>query len=255
MQNIFDSHCHYSDEAFDEDREELLSEGLKKGGVSYLLHAGTNPETNRFGVEYSKKYDFFYTGVAIHPEDIDSATEENFREMEEMLNEPKVVAVGEMGLDYHYEGFDRDKQIEAFKIQLDMARRHNLPVIIHSRDATKDCMDILTEYRPKGVMHCFSGSAETAKEVLALGMYLSFTGVVTFKNARKSREAVEVVPLDRLLLETDCPYMAPEPCRGSRCDSRMIEYTAAKIAEIKGIDTQKLIDICNNNTKTLFNIR
>ena len=253
MQNIFDSHCHYSDEAFDIDREEILS-AMKDGGVSYLLHAGTNAETNRFGVSYAKKYDFFYTSVGIHPEDIPYASEADFLEAQKFLSEEKVVAVGEIGLDYHYEGYDREKQIYAFERQLDMAKAHDLPVIIHSRDATADCMNILKKYKPRGVMHCFSGSAETAREVLALGMYISFTGVVTFKNAKKAQEAVMAIPIDRLLLETDCPYMAPEPNRGKRCDSRMIVYTAAKIGELKGLSAQEIIDTATKNTKRLFNI-
>lgn len=253
MQNIFDSHCHYSDEAFDADRNEILS-AMKDGGVSYLLHAGTNSETNRFGVSYAKKYDFFYTSVGIHPEDIPYASEADFLEAEKLLSEEKVVAVGEIGLDYHYEGYDREKQIYAFERQLDMAKAHNLPVIIHSRDATADCMNILKKHKPRGVMHCFSGSAETAREVLALGMYISFTGVVTFKNARKAQESVMAIPIDRLLLETDCPYMAPEPNRGKRCDSRMIAYTAAKIGELKGLSAQEIIDAATENTKRLFNI-
>ena len=255
MQNIFDSHCHYSDEAFDDDREELLSGLLEEGGVKYVLHAGTTPETNRFGVEYAKKYPFFYTSVGIHPEDIDSATDENFNEMEKLLSEEKVVAIGEIGLDYHYEGYDREKQIAAFEKQLLMAQKYNLPVIIHSREATLDTMNLLKKYRPRGVMHCFSGSAETAREVLDLGLYLSFTGVVTFKNAKKACEAVKVVPMDRLLLETDCPYMAPEPNRGKRCDSRMIADTATKIAELKELSPQEVIDIATENTKRLFNIK
>lgn len=255
MQNIFDSHCHYTDEAFDADRDLLLSSLLKEGGVSYLLHAGTNPETNRLGIEYAHKYENFYTSVAVHPEDMELVEDGYLEEMEKLLDDEKVVAIGEMGLDYHTEGFDRQKQLKIFEKQLIMAKNHDLPVIIHSRDATEDCMKLLNKYRPKGVMHCFSGSAETAKEVLKLGMYLSFTGVVTFKNARRAVEAVSVVPMDRLLLETDCPYMAPEPNRGKRCDSRMIADTATKIAEIKGLNSQEVIDICTENTKRLFNIK
>lgn len=253
MQNIFDSHCHYCDDAFNEDREEVIN-SLKDGGVRALIHAGTNPNTNAFGVEYSKKYSFFYTVVGIHPEDISLVSEGYLKEMEKLLKLPKVVGIGEIGLDYHMENYDRDLQLYYFEEQLKMAKEYDMPVVIHSRDATLDCMDILHRYKPKGVMHCFSGSSETAKEVLSLGMYLSFTGVVTFKNAKKAREAVAVVPTDRLLLETDCPYMAPEPQRGTRCDSRLIADTAAKIAEIKEMDTQQLIDKCTENTCRLFNI-
>lgn len=254
MRNIFDSHCHYSDERFDEDREEILA-SMPGKGIAGLLHAGSDLETSRFGVEYSGKYPFMYTSVGIHPEVVENLPPDYIRQLEDMAkSSKKVVAIGEIGLDYHYENFNRELQMEVFENQLILAQRLGLPVIIHSRDATEDCMKLLRKYNPRGVMHCFSGSAETAREVLALGMYISFTGVVTFKNAKKAVEAVAAVPDDRLLLETDCPYMAPEPFRGKRCDSTMIPYIAAKIGEIKGKTADEVLVMCKENTCRLFNI-
>ena len=166
----------------------------------------------------------------------------------------RVAAIGEIGLDYHYDGYDREKQIQLFREQLALADELSMPVIVHSRNATEDTMTLLREYRPKGVVHCFSGSAETAAEVISLGMYIGFTGVITFKNAKKALKALAAVPDDRLLLETDCPYMAPEPFRGKRCDSSLIRFTAEKAAEVRGMDAQELLDITCSNAMTLFGI-
>ena len=167
----------------------------------------------------------------------------------------KVVAVGEIGLDYFYDFSPRERQIEVFRYQIELANKLGLPVIIHDREAHEDTLNILKELRPKGVVHCFSGSAEMAKETIRLGLYIGLGGAVTFKNARKPLEVAEYVPLDRLLLETDAPYMTPVPFRGKRCDSAHIAYTAEKIAEVKDMDVQELIDICNENAKKLFNIK
>ena len=171
-----------------------------------------------------------------------------------IASHPKVKAVGEIGLDYHYENYDREKQIRFFREQLALAAELDMPVIVHSRNAAEDTVDILKEFRPRGVVHCFSGSAETAKEILKTGMYIGFTGVLTFKNAKKALKALAEVPMDRLFMETDCPYMAPEPLRGRRSDSSMIEFTAAKAAEVKGIPVQELIDITCRNGMTMYGI-
>ena len=170
-------------------------------------------------------------------------------------NNPKAVAVGEIGLDYHYDGYDRDRQIQIFEEQMELAKELDLPVIIHSRDAVEDTLTLLKKHRPRGIVHCFSGSAEVAKEIIKLDMYIGFTGVLTFKNAKKALKALAEVPMERLLLETDCPYMAPVPFRGKRCDSSMIAYTAEKAAEIKEMDVQQLIDITCNNGKQIYNIK
>lgn len=253
MNNIFDSHCHYSDSAFDNDRYELI-ERLHRDGVSGFMLASSNKCECEDNLELAGRYDYVYTAVGIHPEAADETGPDICGMLEKWAEDPKVKAIGEIGLDYHYEGYSRERQISLFKSQLELAQRLGLPVIIHSRDASKDTMDILREYMPKGVVHCFSGSAETAGEVISIGMYVGFTGVLTFKNAKKALRALECVPAERLLLETDCPYMAPVPFRGKRCDSSMIEYTAEKAAQIKNMDVQELIDITNCNAKRLFSI-
>lgn len=255
MTGIFDSHSHYDDDAFDSDREELLGRLLNEGGVEKIIHACAKFEDALSGVLMSEKYDYIYSSVGVHPEECDNLPPDYISVLREIAtSHKKVVAIGEIGLDYHYEGFDRDFQIKIFKEQLSLAKELSLPVIIHSREATADMTEILSESKPKGVMHCFSGSAETAKVYLSWGMYLGFTGVVTFKNARKVIEALEITPLDRILIETDCPYMAPVPYRGKRCDSRMLIHTAEKIAEVKGVRTEELIKISNENAKRLFSI-
>ena len=250
---IIDSHAHYDDSAFDGDREQLLS-SMFESSVELVIEMGCSMESSRNSVALSQKYPQIYAAVGVHPEDCSKVYDGYIEELEQLSRNEKVVAIGEIGLDYHYDGFDREKQIEVFEQQLILAQRLNLPVVIHSRDATKDCMELLKKYKPKGVVHCFSGSAETAKEIISLGMYIGFTGVLTFKNARKAIEACEVIPTDRLLLETDCPYMAPVPFRGKRCDSTMIRFTAEKMAEIKGVTPDKIQEICNNNAKILFAI-
>ena len=252
--NIFDSHAHYDDERYDGEREQVI-ENLFDCGVCGIINIGCTLERSQKSVDFADKYENFYAAVGIHPEDVEDLPRDYLDTLRKWTENEKVVAIGEIGLDYHYEGYNREKQIEVFKEQLELAKELDMPVIIHSRDATEDCMAILKEYKPKGVMHCFSGSAETAKEVLSLGMSISFTGVLTFKNARRALEALEVVPMDRLLLETDCPYMAPEPHRGERCDSSMIPFIAEKIAEVKGLDAQTVLNTCTENTKKLFNIK
>ena len=252
--NIFDSHAHYDDERFDIDREETIDR-LFNSGVAGIINIGCSMERSEESVEFAKRYDKFYAAVGVHPEDIYDLPKDWLDTLRQWTAYEKVVAIGEIGLDYHYEDYDRDKQIKAFREQLALAKEVDIPVIIHSRDATEDTMNILREFKPRGVMHCFSGSAEVAKQVLELGMYISFTGVLTFKNARRALEALEVVPMDRLLLETDCPYMAPEPHRGERCDSSLIPFIADKIAEVKGLETQNVLNICTENTKHLFGIK
>lgn len=254
--NIFDSHSHYTDHAFDEDRDELIK-SIHENGVKYIMLAVSEYNDAVSSLRLSRNYDFVYCAAGIHPECVDTAEEDYIEKLEKLIteNRDKIKAVGEIGLDYHYEGYDREKMISIFVNQLKLADKLDLPVIIHSRDATGDTMDILREYRPKkAVVHCFSGSAETAKEIIDLGLHISFTGVLTFNNARKALEALKVIPVERLMLETDCPYMAPVPFRGKRCDSSMIAYTAEKAAEIKEMDTQKLIDITCENAVKFFGI-
>lgn len=250
MTGIFDTHAHYADSAFDADREQVLNE-LPDKGVKLVMLAASGLDDSAENMRLAQKYDYIYAAAGVHPESIDETPADYLDRLREITaSGPKIKAVGEIGLDYHYEGYDRDAQIRFFREQLELAAELDMPVIVHSRDATEDTVDILREYRPRGVVHCFSGSAETAREILKLGMYIGFTGVLTFRNAKKALKALEAVPADRLLMETDCPYMAPEPFRGKRSDSSMIAYTAAKAAEIKGMPTQELIDItCKNGMK------
>lgn len=255
MDNIFDTHAHYADSAFDSDRSEVL-ESLTGKGIRYVMLASTDIENSLSNIKLAETYDYIYTAVGIHPEDIDGTPDDYISVLEKMIEScPKIKAVGEIGLDYHYEGYDREKQIKIFSEQLELANNFGYPVIVHSRDATEDTMKLLKKYKPAGVMHCFSGSAETAKEVINLGMYISFTGVLTYKNARKSVEALSVIPNDRFMLETDCPYMSPVPLRGKRCDSSMIPYTAEKAGEVKGLSAQEILDLTCRNGMKLFSIK
>ena len=254
MNNIFDSHAHYNDPAFDADRDEVLN-SLGEKGVSNVINCATDYNSSLISLSYAEKYPFIYASCGLHPEDIKDDYEDELEKIYPLLIQKKCVAVGEIGLDYHYDEIPRKVQIDVFTRQLIKANEMNLPVIVHDREAHADTLELLKKYKPKGVLHCFSGSVETAREVLNLGMYLGFGGVVTFKNAVKSVETAKYVPLDRILLETDCPYMAPVPYRGKRNDSSLIKFAAEKIGEIRGIDAQTVIDEANKNTKRLFNIK
>ncbi|MBR1592998.1 MAG: TatD family hydrolase [Ruminococcus sp.] len=254
INNIFDTHAHYADSAFDGDREEIL-EQLPEKGVKYVTLAASSVEDSRENSLLAQRYDYIFSAAGVHPESVDSNPENYLDIIHDIIRgNKKVRAVGEIGLDYHYDGYDKDRQAELFSRQLEFAADMNMPVIIHSRDACLDTLEILKKYRPHGVMHCFGYSAEIAQEIVNLGMYVGFTGVITFKNAKKAVKALETVPLDRLLLETDCPYMSPVPFRGKRSDSSMIEYTAAKAAEIKNIPVQELLDITCENGKRFYGI-
>lgn len=251
--NIFDTHAHYDDSRFDEDRERLIL-SLEEKGVSHIVNCGCDLSSSLSTVALAEKYSFIYAAVGVHAHEAEEATESDIEEIEKLYVNSRVVAVGEIGLDYHYDFSPRDRQLEIFERQLILANKLDLPVIVHDREAHEDTMNLLKRHKPKGVVHCFSGSAEMAKEIVKLGMYIGIGGAVTFKNAKKPVEVVEYLPLDRLLLETDAPYMTPVPFRGQRCDSAHIAYTAEKIAEIKGIEVQQLFDTCNDNAKSLFNI-
>lgn len=251
--NIFDTHAHYDDERFGEDRDELLS-SLFKTSVSHIINCGCDLKSSLTTIELAERYPQLYAAIGVHAHEASECTAEDLAEIKKLYCHEKVVAVGEIGLDYYYDFSPRDRQIEVFTQQIKLANELDLPVIIHDREAHEDTLNILKELRPKGVVHCFSGSREMAEEIVKLGLYIGLGGAVTFKNARRPIEVAEYLPLDRLLLETDAPYMTPVPFRGKRCDSAHIMYTAEKIAEIKGMDTRELIDICNNNAKELFGI-
>ena len=254
MNNIFDSHAHYNDEQFDIDRDALLA-SLPEAGIVGILNCGTDVESSIVSIEMAEKYPFVYAACGYHPESALEFNEERLSEIEKMLSHGKCVAVGEIGLEYHYDFVPKDVQKYVFEKHLELAVKYDMPVIVHDREAHADTLELLKKYNPKGVLHCYSGSVEMAKEILKMGMYIGLGGAVTFKNAIKPVEVAEMIPLDRLLLETDCPYMAPVPMRGKRNNSAYISYVAEKIAEIKNIPAQDLLDITSENTINLFNIR
>lgn len=257
MNKIIDSHTHYNSREFDGRRDELLT-GMLGGDspVCGVIHAATDEASMLFGIEYAKRFGGFYTSIGFHPENANDLPEDPEGMLEEMLKRSdKICAVGEVGLDYHYEGYDREVQIRLLRMQTELAARHGLPLIFHCRNATEDFMSLMREYRPRGVVHCFSGSAETARELVSLGLYLGFGGVLTYHNSKRVKKAFAAVPEDRFLFETDCPYLAPEPYRGEICDSYMIEQVAQCGAEIRGIDADRLKELAAENTERLFGIR
>ena len=252
LHNIFDAHAHYDDRWFDEDRHSLLS-AMPENGVSYIVNASVDLATAKTAIEYAEKYPFMYACAGYHPENLEDMPEDYLDQLTKLLSHPKVVALGEIGLDYHWD-ISKELQNRVFEEQLQLAKELDVPVVIHDREAHGDTMELVRRYRPKGLMHCFSGSVEMLKEVMKLGMSISLGGTVTFKNARVPVEVAAALPLDRLLLETDAPYLSPVPYRGKRNDSTRIAYTAMKIAEIRGMDAQELIDITTENAKRLYNI-
>lgn len=255
MNLIFDSHAHYDDKAFNADRDELI-QTLPDRGVCAVVNASVNFNTCKASLRLAEKYPYFYAAVGYHPEHA-AKTPKNYIERLRRLcvENKKVCAVGEIGLDYHYENApSREVQINTASEQIMLANELDMPIVFHDRDAHSDTMELLKKYKPKGLVHCFSGSVEMLKEVIKLGLFISLGGVVTFKNARIPLEVAQAVPLDRLLLETDAPYMTPVPYRGKRCDSSMIIYTAEKIAALRGITTDQLLCATKENACRLYKI-
>lgn len=253
LHNIFDSHAHYDDKRFDADRHEVLS-ALPAEGVRYVMNAASDLASAAVGIGLAERYDFIYASAGVHPHEAAEAPADLAQQLAVLARHEKVKAIGEIGLDYHYDFSPRDVQLRMFEQQLQSALELDLPVIVHDREAHADTLRLLKQYKPRGIVHCYSGSAQMAAELLALGLYIGFTGVVTFKNARKTIEAVQAVPLDRLLIETDCPYMAPDPLRGKRCDSAMLVHTATAIAAAKILDVQALIDHTCKNACNVYRI-
>jgi TatD DNase family protein len=254
--NIFDSHAHYDDPAFDADREELLARILPEAGVRTVVNCGADLLSSEASIALAARFGYFYAAVGIHPECVKDAPEDFAQRLAVLIGKSKVVAVGEIGLDYHFEeNAPREVQIAAFERQVELANAHGLPVIIHDREAHGDTLEVLKRLKPAGVVHCFSGSVEMAREVLKLGMYIGLGGAVTFKNAKTPVEVAKMVPADRLLMETDCPYMTPVPFRGTRNDSSRIAYSAEKIAEFRGEEVQALLDQTRRNAEALFRIQ
>lgn len=251
--NIFDTHSHYDDERFNENRESLLS-SIHSSGVTGIVTCGCNIETTEFSKKLAEKFDFVYFAAGFHPENLDGASLLDLDIIEKYAKHKKCAAIGEIGLDYHWMSSSKEVQKEFFLAHIELAKKLDKPVIVHDREAHGDTLEILKSTKPKGVVHCFSGSAEMAREIIKLGMYIGLNGVVTFKNARKSLEVVKEIPLERLVLETDCPYLAPEPHRGKRNDSSYIPYIAEKIADVLNMEPQKILDITSENAKKLYNL-
>ncbi len=251
---IFDSHAHYDSEAFDPDRETLLADVLPAAGVARVVNCGSDEATSRFSLALAEQYDYIYAACGVHPHEAQASGRFSETPLLPLLAHPKCVAVGEIGLDYHYDFSPRDLQKEWFEGQILLANRLHKPVIVHDREAHADTWQLLARHRPAGVVHCFSGSVEMARDVLNAGLYIGLGGAVTFKNARVPVEVARFVPLDRLLLETDCPYMTPVPHRGRRNDSTLIPLIAARIAAVKQTDEQTVLAAAAQNAARLFGV-
>lgn len=252
MQNIFDAHAHYDDKWFDEDRDELLKK-IHNEGVAYIVNNSIDVRTMELSEKFTKEYDFVYATAGFHPENLNNLPINYLDIVKDYLNKDKFVALGEIGLDYHW-NIEKNLQQRVFEEQLILSKELDVPVVVHDREAHKDVFDLLKKYQPKGIVHCFSGSVEMLKEVLKLGMSISLGGTVTYKNARVPIEVASAVPIDRLLLETDAPYLSPVPNRGKRNDSSNIIYTAEKIAQIKKMEIQDIIDSTCENAKRIYGI-
>ena len=249
---LIDSHAHLDDKQYNSDRAEVISD-IIAAGVTNVINIGADMRSSRASVALAAEYDFIYASVGVHPHYVKSIIDESIAELKSLAEHPKVVAIGEIGLDYYRNLSPKDVQQHWFRKQLHLAKELNLPVIIHDRDAHEDCIAILKDENiSNGVMHCYSGSAEMVKTLIDMGFYISFGGVLTFKNARVAVEALRAVPMDRLLIETDCPYLSPEPHRGQRNTSAYMPIIAQKAAEIKGINYEELCNITAENTRTLL---
>ena len=251
---IFDTHAHYDDKAFDADREALLLD-CHRAGVGLILDPGCDARSSRAAIALAEKLEFVYAAVGIHPEELGEDPHSALEEIRKLAAHKKCRAIGEIGLDYYWDVSRKEEQKEIFAAQLELACELGLPVIVHDREAHGDCLEIARQFpEARGVFHCFSGSAETAEELLRRGWYLGFDGPVTYKNARRALEVLEITPLERILIETDSPYMTPVPLRGKRNDSSNLVYIIQKIAEIKGMAPQEIEQITWENGKRLFGI-
>ena len=252
---LFDTHAHMDDRAFDADRDELIA-SLPQQGVGLVMNPGCSLASSKNADVLSRQYDFLYAAVGSHPDAADEVNEAVLEEYRELCrNNPKIKAIGEIALDYHYEDIPREIQLKAFRAQMALAAELNLPVIVHEREAHADGMAVVDEFPTvKGVFHCYSGSAEMAAELVKRGWYIGFTGVLTFKNARKALEVAASIPLDRLVLETDCPYMAPEPFRGKRNHPGYLYRMAERLAELRGLSVEEIQRITTENGKRLYRI-
>jgi TatD DNase family protein len=253
---IFDTHAHYDDEQFDIDREEILN-SMKDNGIEGIVNVGADMKTSEQTFELTKQFPFVYGAVGVHPNSTMELDEEKIERLRELARMPKIVAIGEIGLDYYWDEPDHNTQKRWFDRQMELAKEVKLPIIIHSRDAAKDTLDMMKAAHAgdiSGVIHCFSYSVEMAREYLNMGFFLGIGGVVTFKNARRLKEVVEYAPMESIVLETDCPYLAPEPNRGKRNSSIYLPNVVEEIARIKGIDTEQIIEITRQNAMRLYRL-
>lgn len=250
----FDTHAHYTDESFDPDRDETIK-AVFESGVELIMNASSDYESSKKSLELAEKYPFIYAAVGWHPHEAKTFSENSEKILRQWCALPKVRAIGEIGLDYYYDLSEREVQREVFIRQMELASELKMPVVIHDRDAHAECMEIIRRFpEVKGEFHCYSGSAEMAREILNMGWYLGFTGAITFKNARKALEVIEMCPSDRILIETDCPYLTPVPHRGKRNDSRNLPYMAQMVAEIKGISIEEAAEMTSRNGRKFFGI-
>lgn len=251
----FDTHAHYDDEQFNGDRAEILT-SMPENGITLIVNAASSLDSTKKAISLAEQYSFIYASAGVHPHDTDTMDDRSITELEVHSEHPKVVAIGEIGLDYHYDYAPRDIQRQRFREQLDLARKVHLPVIIHERESWEDCLKIIRDYGDlRGVFHCFSGSWETAKIILDMGWYLSFTGAITFKDARRALEVIEKMPQDRLMIETDSPYLAPVPLRGRRNSSQNLHYVAQTMADILRISVEDVALLTMENGKRFFEIK
>ena len=252
---LFDTHAHMDDRRFDDDRDAVLK-GLAERGTALVMNPGCSLESSRNAIALAEKYDFVYAAVGSHPDvadEVNDAVLDEYRKLCKLHS--KVKAIGEIGIDYHYEDIPRELQLKAFRMQMELAREVGLPAIVHEREAHEDGMAVVREFPDvTGVFHCYSGSAEMARQLVDKGWYIGFTGVLTFKNARKAIETAESIPIERIVLETDCPYMAPEPFRGKRNDPGYLFRMAEKLAEVRGMSVEEIHAITTENGKRLYRI-
>ena len=250
---MFDTHAHLDDIKFDEDRQSVIESYVNSGGT-YLINASSDIQSSLNGIALAEKYDFIYAAVGVHPHETDKMTDETLDKIAVLWQHDKCVAIGEIGLDYYYDFSDRDTQRKWFYKQLDLAKQLNAPVVIHDREAHAECLEAVKKTGVRGVFHCYSGSWEMAEELIKIGFYISFTGAVTFKNARKTVEVAEKAPIDRIMIETDSPYLSPEPLRGTRNKPENVIWVARKIAEIRNVSTEFIIEKTEENGKRLFSL-
>lgn len=251
--NIFDTHSHYDDSKFDPDREVLFS-NLQSQGVAYAVSCGCDIDSTQFNFDLAQKYNYIYFSAGFHPENLEGASLDDLEIIKKFAKNNKCIAIGEIGLDYHWMSSSKQVQKDFFEAQIELAKELELPVIVHDREAHGDTLDILKATKPKGVVHCFSGSKEMARELIKLGMYIGLNGVVTFNNAVKSLEVAKEIPLERLVLETDAPYLSPVPVRRNINNSSYIPYIAEKIAHLLNMNSQELLDITYQNALRLYNL-